>query len=84
MAASIAPAAPSVWPIWPLDEETNTSGRWSPKQAFKARVSIASFKGVPVPCAFTYATSDGAIPAQAIALRMTRAAVRPSASGFVM
>ena len=51
--ASIAPADASVWPICPFWLETGTRARSSPKTRPRARDSIGSFSGVPVPCAFT-------------------------------
>ncbi len=49
--ASRTPAAPSVCPICALNG--CTTGRCSPKSAATARDSIASLKGVDVPCALT-------------------------------
>ena len=49
--ASIAPAAPSAWPVTPLVEVT--MGRRSPNTSAMAAASAASLSGVDVPCAFT-------------------------------
>src|SRR5207237_436976 len=80
--ASKAPAAPSVWPIAPLMELTGTLR--GPKTRVIATASIASLKGVPVPCAETKPTRAGATSASASAASIARAAPRPSRSGAVM
>ena len=53
MAASMAPAAPSVWPICPFTDDTGMRSASAPRQRRSAAVSIASLRGVAVPCAFT-------------------------------
>ena len=50
--ASIAPAAPSVWPVIDFVEETATSYACFPKTALIAVDSEPSFACVEVPCAF--------------------------------
>ena len=49
--ASIAPAAPSVWPIIDLVELTGRVAARSPNTVLIARVSIGSLAGVAVPWA---------------------------------
>ena len=51
MIASIAPAAPNVWPMTDFVEETASSYAWSPKTSLIAFVSARSPSGVEVPCA---------------------------------
>ena len=51
MIASIAPAAPNVWPIIDFVDDTASPYAWSPKTCLIARVSAASPSGVDVPCA---------------------------------
>ena len=51
MIASIAPAAPNVWPIIDFVDDTARLYAWSPKAALIALVSAASPSGVPVPWA---------------------------------
>ena len=50
---SNAPAAPSMWPVADLVELTLMVLAQSPNTALMARVSLKSFAGVDVPCAFT-------------------------------
>jgi len=50
-AASIAPAAESVWPIIDLFDETGMRLMRSPNTVESDRCSILSFSGVEVPCA---------------------------------
>jgi len=75
--ASIAPAAPIVWPIWDLFDETGTSRARSPSRRFRARVSTGSLIDVDVPWAFTYSTSAGRTPASSRARCIARSAPRP-------
>src|SRR5213075_246147 len=49
--ASIAPAAPSKWPILDFVELTGTRLLVGPSSLRMASASAASFNGVPVPCA---------------------------------
>ena len=51
--ASMAPAAPSVWPTIDLMLDTGTVGARAPRTLLIASVSAASLCGVPVPCALT-------------------------------
>ncbi len=51
-AASIAPAAPSAWPVTPFVE--TTGGPFAPNTLVIAAASAASFSGVEVPWARTY------------------------------
>ena len=51
--ASRAPAAPVRWPVIDLVDDTGTVATASPNASRKARVSAASFSGVPVPWALT-------------------------------
>ena len=55
-----------------------------PKTLAMARSSATSPCGVPVPCAFTYATSAGATPPSLSALRIASAAPEPFGGGAVM
>ena len=50
-AASIAPAAPSMWPVIDFVDDTATPLAWSPSTPLMAALSAASFSGVEVPCA---------------------------------
>ena len=50
-APSIAPAAPSMWPVIDFVDETATVCAWSPSTLLMAAVSAASFSGVDVPWA---------------------------------
>jgi len=52
-AASIAPAAESVWPIMDLLEEIGIDRIRSPNTVDSDRCSILSFSGVEVPWALT-------------------------------
>jgi hypothetical protein len=52
-AASIAPAADSVWPIIDLLDETGIDRVRGPNTVESDRCSILSFSGVEVPCALT-------------------------------
>ena len=82
--ASTAPAAPSRCPIADFVEDTGIwRARASPSARFRAAVSAASFRGVDVPCAFTYATSSGVIPASASASSIAPDAGPPLGSGAV-
>ena len=51
MIASIAPAAPNVWPVTDFVDETASLYAWSPKTSLIALVSAASPSGVDVPWA---------------------------------
>ena len=54
MTASVAPAAPSMWPVIDFVDETGTLYACSsPNTSFSTRVSAASPTGVEVPCALT-------------------------------
>ena len=52
--SSTAPAAPNRCPVIDLVEEMANFLAWSPKTILIALVSVLSFNGVDVPCAFTY------------------------------
>src|SRR3954465_5334085 len=83
-APSTAPAAPSIWPVIDLVDETATSCAWSPSTALIATVSDASFNGVEVPCALMYVTSLGSSPAPRSAHPTPSVAPEPFGSGAVM
>ena len=55
-AASIAPAAPSVWPVSGLVE---VHGVWQPNIAATARLSMLSLCCVPVPCRLIQPMASG-------------------------
>ena len=83
--ASMAPAAPSVWPVVPFTDVTGTfRPASSPQSAKSAFDSVASFAGVPVPCAFRCPRSSGEKPPSSSAMRMARTTPSPLGSGAVM
>ena len=82
--ASIAPAAPSVWPIIDLLAVTATRGAWSPKIVRIAWSSALSPSGVEVAWAFTWSISVGSRPAFSSARRAARTAPMPPGAGSVM
>ncbi len=51
--SSSDPAAPNPWPCIALVEDTRTLSAAGPNAARIALLSVGSFAGVPVPCAFT-------------------------------
>ena len=77
-ASSMAAAAPRVWPIWDLLEETGIFSSCRPKTSRRQSTSTWSPFGVEVPWALMYWMSAGAIPASSIASRIPRMIV----SGF--
>ena len=80
--ASTAPAAPRQCPVAPFVDETGVSYAFSsPSASLSTRVSAASPDGVDVPCAFTYPTTSGSIPASANAILIARAGFVPVGSG---
>jgi hypothetical protein len=84
-APSTAPAAPSMWPVIDFVEEiAMRCAISSPSTVLIATVSLASFNGVEVPCAFTYWTAPGSSTASSRAHRMASAAPEPFGSGAVM
>src|SRR5262250_2538424 len=83
-AASIAPAAPSRWPVIDLVEASITFCAYSPKTRLTAVVSVRSFGGVEVPWALMYWMSEGDRPASRSARSMLRAAPSPPGVGDVM
>ena len=80
-AASTAPLAAIMWPVIDLTACTGISFARPPRTCLMARVSTASFLGVPVPCALTQSMSAGASPASPMAPRMLATAPRPAGSG---
>ena len=75
---SIAPAAPSMWPVMDLVDETGTRlAASSPRASLMAAVSAASLSGVEVPWALMYATAEGGSPASPRAHLMARPAPAP-------
>ena len=81
-AASMAPAAPSAWPVTPLVEVT--SGPGEPNTLWMASASLASLRGVEVPWALMWAMSDGARPASPSARSIQATAPAPPGDGAVM
>ena len=77
--ASMAPAAPSEWPVTPLIEVTGGPGR--PKSLAIASASAASLSGVEVPWALTWRMSLGSRPASARAISMHDSAPRRRGRG---
>lgn len=83
--ASIAPAAPSVWPVVPFTDVTGIRlPAYSPHSASSALDSVASFAGVPVPWAFRCPRSSGVKPPSSSAWRIARATPSPLGSGAVI
>ena len=76
-AASMAAAAPRVWPIWDLLAEIGILPRPGPKTARSDATSAASPLGVEVPWALIASMSAGARPASSMASRMARTMVAP-------
>ena len=74
------PAADSAWPMFVLTEPSRNLS-WSPRPsdstAPRARTSIGSPIGVPVPCASTYETSRGCSPASRRASLIKASWARP-------
>ena len=85
IAASIAPVAPSGWPVSALVALTGHGRRRGrPAPAAIARASAMSPIGVDEACALTQSISSGPTPASASASVTARAASRPSARGWTM
>jgi hypothetical protein len=78
MAASMAPAAPSVCPVSGLVPLTAQA---SPKIVCTTAPSISSFAFEPVACRFTYSTSPAVRSARASAASIASVAPRPEGSG---
>ena len=80
--ASTAPAAPRQCPVAPFVDETGVAYAFSsPSASLITRVSALSPTGVDVPCALTYPTSSGVIPASSNAVCSARAGLAPVGSG---
>ena len=79
--ASIAPAAPSVWPSIDLLAVIATRPASSPKIVRIACSSALSPSGVDVAWALTWSISDGAMPAFSSARRAARTAPIPPGAG---
>ena len=75
--ASIAPAAPSVWPSIDLLAVTATRGAWSPKIVWIDCSSALSPSGVDVAWALTWSISAGSMPAFSSARWAARTAPMP-------
>ncbi len=74
------PAAACACPMFDFNDPSHngrSGSRPCPYVASSACASIGSPSAVPVPCASTASTSDGARPAAASALRITRCWARP-------
>ncbi|CAM4279106.1 hypothetical protein KIPE111705_46465 [Kibdelosporangium persicum] len=72
------PAAACVWPMFDFTEPSHSGrSRSRPYVAMSACASIGSPSVVPVPCASTASTSEGARPATARACRITRSCDGP-------
>ena len=70
------PAAASVWPMFVFDDPIRqhcSAVRRVPKTSVSAPISTGSPTAVPVPCASTYCTDDGATPARSYAWRRSEA-----------
>jgi hypothetical protein len=67
-----------------VDEIATRCAISSPSTVLIATVSLASFNGVEVPCAFTYWTASGSSSASSSAHVMASAAPDPFGSGAVM
>ena len=82
--ASIAPAAPSVWPIIDLLAVIEIRPAPSPKIVRIAWSSALSPSGVEVAWALTWSMSSGVRPALSSARRAARTAPIPPGAGSVM
>ena len=82
--ASIAPAAPSVWPSIDLFAVIEIRSASSPKIVRMAWSSALSPSGVEVAWALTWSMSAGVMPAFSSARRAARTAPIPPGAGSVM
>ena len=80
--ASATPAAPIICPVMDFVELMYSLWAFRPKTRLTARVSIASFTGVPVPCAFIYTCSGGILKASPSSMACSTARELETASGW--